>query len=101
MVKVIRANAIGGDDDLPVALISIDGRHADAGVCVEPGGDEPVVPKVGEHLIEGCSVKRAVLLVGQRPIEGTDRLFRSALTSSRALYGYAYALLPHFWKCVV
>ena len=52
MFLVIRTHAVGGQDDLPVALIGVDRRHADAGMRVDPGEDEPVGPEIGEDLVE-------------------------------------------------
>jgi hypothetical protein len=65
MFVVIRINAIRGHDNLPVALVGVDGRHADTGMRIDARQDKSIGLEICENLIKGGAEKRAVAFLDE------------------------------------
>jgi hypothetical protein len=72
MFTVVRVNAVRGQDDLPVSLIRIDGRHADTRMRVNPREDKSIRTVIRNALIKSCGVECAVPLLNEDRVGRTD-----------------------------
>ena len=65
MFPVIRIDAVRSEDDLPIALISVDRRHTDAGMGIDARQDQSIRPEIGKNLIKRGAVERAVAFLDE------------------------------------
>jgi len=63
VLSVVGIDALCCHNDLPVSLISINGRHENAGMCVNPRENQHVGRQSMKHLVELSTKKRAVSLL--------------------------------------
>jgi hypothetical protein len=83
MLLVVRINAVRGHDDFPVALIGIDGGHADTGMGVEASQDQSIGFEAGEQLVKSRAVEGAISLLDDDRVGWSDRQLRRNLAPRR------------------
>ena len=81
VLLVVRANAVGSQNNLPVSLISINRRHADAGMRVNSSEDKRIGTQPIEHLFQIGSVECAVSFLDDHGIRRRNGELGSDLTA--------------------